>query len=98
MNDNKRHIFIIGARIQKFEYEMNGIKLRSVQCVKDLGITIPSSLKLFQQYKDAASKVNRMLGFISRNFFKGKDIILPISTKTPSGICCAALVASPCKG
>ncbi len=53
---------------------MNGVKLESVQCVKDVGVTIVSSLKFF-----AAGKANRMLGFINRNFsFKNKDVILPL--------------------
>ncbi len=47
---------------------MNGTKLESVQCVKDLGISIMSSLKFSQQCKDAAGKANRMLSFINRNF------------------------------
>ncbi len=58
---------------------MNGIKLESVQYVKDLGVSIPSSFKFSQQCKDAAGKANRMLGFIDRNFsFKNKDVILPL--------------------
>ncbi len=57
---------------------MNGIKFESVQCVEDLGATIASSLKFSQQCKDVADKANRMLGFINRNFFKNKDIILPL--------------------
>ncbi len=56
---------------------MNGTKIESVQCVKDLGVTIASNLKFSQQCKDAASKANRMLGFINRNFsFKNKDVII----------------------
>ncbi len=30
-------------------YEMNGVKLESVQCVKDLGVSIASNLKFSQQ-------------------------------------------------
>ncbi len=68
-----------GTRNQKFEYEMNGTKLESVQCVKDLGATIVSSLLFSQQCRDAAGKANRMLGFTNRNFsFKNKDLILPL--------------------
>ncbi len=60
---------------------MNGTKVKSVQCVKDLGVSVPSSLKFSQQCKDAAGKANRMVGFINRNFlFKTKDIILPLYT------------------
>ncbi len=77
-NVKKCHILHVGTRNQKFEYEMNGVKLDSVQCVKDLGVSIASNLKFSQQCKDAASKANKMLDFINRNFsFKNKDIILP---------------------
>ncbi len=58
---------------------MNGTKIESVQCVKDLGVTIAFSLKFSQQCKEAAGKANRMFGFINRNFsFKNKDVILPL--------------------
>ena len=78
-NVNKCHILQVGTRNRKFDYEMNGVKLKSIQCVKDLGVTIASNLKFSQQCKDAAGKANRMLGFINRNFsFKNKDIILPL--------------------
>ncbi len=57
---------------------MNGEKLESVQCMKDLGVMIALNLKFSQQGKDALGKANRMLGFIKRNFsFKNKYIILP---------------------
>ncbi len=53
---------------------MSGVKLESVQCVKDLGVTITSNLKFSQQ-----CKANRMLGFIKRIFsFKNKDMVLPM--------------------
>ncbi len=78
-NANKCHILHVGTRIQEFNYEMNGVKLDSVQCVTDLGVSIASSLKFSRHCKDAAGKANRMLGFINRNFsFKNKDIILPL--------------------
>ncbi len=58
---------------------MGGVKLESVHCVKDLGVTISSNLKFSQHCKEAACKTNKMLGFINRNFsFKNKDIILPM--------------------
>ncbi len=75
------HPYFLGTRNQKFDYEMNGTKLESVQSVKDLGVTIVSRIKFSQQCKDAAGKPNRMLGFINRNFsFKNKDVILPLYT------------------
>ncbi len=65
--------------MKRNEYEMNGTKLENVQCVKDLGVTVTSSLKFSQQCKDAAGKANRMPGFISINFsFNNKDVILPL--------------------
>ncbi len=78
-NVNKCHILHVGTRNQKFDYEMNGVKLDGVQCVKDLRVSIASNLKFSRQCKDAAGKANRMLGFINRSFsFKNKDIILPL--------------------
>ncbi len=50
----------------KVEYERNGFKIESVQCVKDIGITIASRLKVSQKCKDAARKANRMLYFINK--------------------------------
>ncbi len=53
---------------------MNGTKLESVHCVKDLGVSVASSLKLSQQCKDATGKANRILGFTNRDIsFKTKD-------------------------
>ncbi len=43
---------------------MNGTKVESVQCVKDLGVSVVSILKFSQQCKDATGKANRMLAFI----------------------------------
>ncbi len=80
-NVNKGHILHVGTIILKIEYEMNGTKLESVHCVKDLGISVASSLKFSQQCRDAAGKANRMLDFINRNIsFKTKDLILPLYT------------------
>ncbi len=60
---------------------MRGEKLKSVHCVKDLGVTIASNLKFSQQCKDVAGKANRMLGFIKRYLsFKNEDIANSTST------------------
>ncbi len=64
---------------EKNGYEMSGVKLDSVQRVKDLGVSIVSNLKFSRECKNAAGKVNRMLGFINRNFsFKNEYVILPL--------------------
>ncbi len=78
-NVNKCYILHVCTRNQKLDYEKNGVKLDSVQCVKDLDVSIASNLKFSQQCKDAASKADKMLDFIKRNFsFKNRDIILPL--------------------
>ncbi len=78
-NVNKCHILEVGTKNKKYGYKMGGVKLESVHCVKDLGVTITSNLKFSQHCKKAACKANRMLGFINRNFsFKNKDKILPM--------------------
>ncbi len=48
-NVNKCHVLQVGTRNQKFDYEMNGTKIESVLCAKDLGVTIASNLKFSQQ-------------------------------------------------
>ncbi len=66
---------------KKNEYEISGAKLESVQCMKDLGVSVASRLNFSQQSKDAAGKANRMLGYINKNMsFKTKDVILHLYT------------------
>ncbi len=76
-NVKKCHILQVGTRNLKYDYEMSGKKLKSVYCVKYLGVTITVNLKFSQQWNEAAGKANRMLGFIKRNFsLKNKDIYI----------------------
>ncbi len=78
-NVNECRILHVGTRNHKFDYEMNGVKIKSVQCVKGFGVRIASNLKFFQQSKDDAIRANKMLDLIIRNFFfKNKTIILPL--------------------
>ncbi len=78
-NVNKCHIIHVEKRNKKFDYEVNSVNLDSVQCIKDLGVSIGSNIKFSQQCKDATGKANRMLGFINRNFsIKNKDKTLPL--------------------
>ncbi len=66
-----------GNKNKKYDYEICCMKLKSVQCVKDFGATIASNLKFSHHCKVTAGKINRLLGFINRNFsFKNNDIIL----------------------
>ncbi len=68
-NEDKCQVLQVGTRNKKSDYEMRGVKLKSVQCVKDLGVKIASNLKFPQQFIDAANKPNRMLGFIKKKLF-----------------------------
>ncbi len=67
-NVDKCQVLQVGTRNKKFDYEMRGVKLKSVQYIKDLGVKIASNLKFSQQCIDAANNANRRLGFIKRNF------------------------------
>ncbi len=78
-NVDKCQVLQVETRNKKFDYEMRGVKLKRVQCAKDLGVKILSNLKFSLQRIDAANKANIMLGFIKRNsLFKNKDVILPL--------------------
>ncbi len=78
-NVNKCHVLRVGTKNQKFCYEMNGTKIESAQCVKDLTVTIALSLKFSQQCKETAGKTKRILGFMNRNFScNNKYVILPV--------------------
>ncbi len=68
VNIKKCHVLEVGTRNLKYDYEMGGEKIKSVHCVKDLGVTIMLNLKLSQQCKEAAGKANRMLGFRKKEF------------------------------
>ncbi len=59
-NVDKCQVLQVGTRNKKLDYEMRGVKLKSVQCVKDLGVKIASNLKFSQQCVDAANKANNV--------------------------------------
>ncbi len=61
---------------------MNATKLERVQCVKDLGVRIASSLQFPKHCEDASGIANRMLDYINRNLsLKNKGIILSLYTR-----------------
>ncbi len=53
---------------KKPKLAMNGVKIESIQCIKDLGITIALNLKFSKQCKDAMGKVKKILGSIKHKF------------------------------
>ncbi len=77
-NINKCQILQVGSRNIK-DYEMCGVKIRSVHSIKDLGLTVAFNLKFSQQCNESVKKANRMMGLIKRFFsFKNEDVILPL--------------------
>ncbi len=58
---NKYQILQIGSKNRNIADEMCGIKIKSVQSVKDLGVTISSNLKFSKQCSEAVKKANRIL-------------------------------------
>ncbi len=54
---NKSNILQVGTRNRMYEYEMSGVKLESMQCVKDLGVTIALNFKFSQHCKEAAKMI-----------------------------------------
>ncbi len=75
-NGNKYLFLQVETRNQKYEYEMSGVKVESVKCVKVLGVTIAASLRFSQHCKGAASEVNGKPRFINNFSFKNKYLIL----------------------
>ncbi len=75
-NMNKCQILLVGSRNIK-DYEMRGVKHKSVHSVKDLGVTVTSNLKFSQQCNESAIRANRIMGLIKRKFsFKNKNVVL----------------------
>ena len=55
-----------GARNNKFNYTMDGVRLEEVEVEKDVGVLVASNLRPSQQCSAAAGKANGVLGQISR--------------------------------
>ncbi len=65
---HKCQILQIGSKNRQMDYGMCGVKIKSVQSVKDLRVTVSSKLKFSQQCNEAVKKANRMLGLIKNKF------------------------------
>ncbi len=78
-NINKCLILQVGSRNIKKDYEMCGVKIKSVHSVEDLGVTVASNVKFSQQCNESVKKANKMMGLIKIHFScKRKDVILPL--------------------
>ncbi len=75
-NINNCQILQIGPKNRKMNYIMRGVKIKSIQLVRDLDVTVSSNLKFSRQCNEAVKKANRKLGLLKRNFsFKNKNIV-----------------------
>ena len=60
-------------------YEMGGTILGKTAKVKDLGVSMNANMKVSEQCRIAASKVNQVLGMIRRNVtYEDKSLIIPL--------------------
>ncbi len=53
---------------KKYRYQLCGVKLKSVQCVKILGVKMASNPKFSHHDSDTVNKASMMLDLIERNF------------------------------
>ena len=65
-NVGKCKVMHFGARNNKFNYTMDGVRLEEVEVEKDVGVLVASNLRPSQQCSAAAGKANGVLGQISR--------------------------------
>ncbi len=76
-NINKSQFLQGQSRNTKSNYEMRGVRIKSIHSVKDLGGSVTSNFKFSQQCHESVIKANRMAGLIKRMFlFKNKDVVL----------------------
>ncbi len=56
-NIEKCQVLQVGTKKKKYYYEMCGVKLKTVQCAKDVGLKIVLNLKFSHQCNDARNAV-----------------------------------------
>lgn len=67
-NIEKCKIMHVGKKNPSFEYTMNGLKLKSTEQEKDIGVLIHDSLKPSRHCAESARKANGILTQISKSF------------------------------
>ncbi len=61
---NKCQILLVRSRNVMNNYELQGINIKSVHSVKDLGVTVTSNFKFSQQFNESVKKANRMMSSV----------------------------------
>ncbi len=75
-NMNKWQLLRVGSRKIYNDYEMCGLKIKSINLVKDLGVTVFFNFKFSQQCNMFVKKTSRMMGLIKIFFsLKNKDVL-----------------------
>ena len=78
-NVEKCKVMHVGRKNLRFEYQINGVKLETVEVERDLGVMISSDMKPTSQCEKAAKGANAALGMITRSFhYRSKDTLIPL--------------------
>ena len=78
-NVDKCSVMHIGHNNIQSNYNMSNQQMPTTDQQCDLGIIITKDLKWQKQTEKSCKTVNRVLGFIARNFrYKNKELILPL--------------------
>ena len=78
-NIGKCSVMLIGHNNMQSKYNMSNQQLPRTDQHRDLGIIITKDLKWQKQTEKSCETVNRVLGFIARNFrYKNKELILQL--------------------
>ena len=60
--------------IQPINYSLNGVFLREVSVVKDLGVFFDAKFTFCEHYEKVIGRANRVLGFVKRTCVDFRDI------------------------
>jgi hypothetical protein len=81
LNVQKCNIVHFGRKNPNYEYHVNNSVIRSVDCVKDLGVLIDSSISFSQHVDSVASTARRLTGLVFRTIrSRRRDVLLPVYT------------------
>ena len=76
-NVAKCHVMHLGHHNPKSEYLMDGSKLGTTECERDIGVLVSDNLKPSQQCRKAAQTANTVLAQITRSFhFRDRHVFL----------------------
>jgi hypothetical protein len=81
LNVQKCSIVHFGRKNPNSEYYVNNDVIRNVDCVKDLGVLVDSSVSFSQHVDSVASTARRLTGLVFRTIrSRCRDVLLPVYT------------------